>query len=178
MNGPIHPPPVRPFSPARLGSLIGLVTLVLDQLSKLVLLHWVDIEHVQPIVVNEMFDLVLVWNRGISYGLFQQDGALGRAILLGISILATIALLVWMLYTEDKWLGIGLGLLSGGAIGNAIDRAAYGAVVDFVHLHWQGWSWYVFNLADAAIVAGVGILMYDSLVTQRQQPPSDPTERA
>lgn len=170
-------PPSR-SSPARLGSLAGLVTLVLDQLSKLVLLHWVDLEHAQPIVVNEVFDLVLVWNRGISYGLFQQDGPVGRMILLGVSIAATLALLVWMFSTEDRWLGFGLGLLSGGAIGNAIDRAAYGAVVDFVHLHWQGWSWYVFNLADAAIVAGVGILLYDSLVTQRAQPPSDRNERA
>jgi signal peptidase II len=166
------------YSPARLGGLIGLVTLVLDQLSKLVLLHWVDIEQAQPIMINEFFDLVLVWNRGISYGLFQQESALGRGILLSISIISTFALLIWMLYTDDKWLGIGLGLLAGGAIGNAIDRAAYGAVVDFIHLHWQSWSWYVFNLADAAIVAGVGILMYDSLVGQRPKTPPDPTERA
>ena len=169
--------PIR-YSPARLGAFVGLITLVLDQLSKLALLHWVDIETAQPIVVNAFFNLVLVWNRGISYGLFQQDSALGRYILLAVSIAATIALLVWMLYTDDKWLGLGLGLLAGGAIGNAIDRAAYGAVVDFVHLHWQGWSWYVFNLADAAIVAGVGILLYDSLVTQREHPPSDRNERA
>lgn len=169
--------PIR-YSPARLGAFVGLVTLVLDQLSKLVLLHWVEIEKTQPIVVNEVFDLVLVWNRGISYGLFQQDSAVGRYILLAVSIAATIGLLIWMLYTDDKWLGFGLGLLAGGAIGNAIDRAAYGAVVDFAHLHWNGWSWYVFNLADAAIVAGVGILLYDSLVTQRLQPPSEPNERA
>ena len=166
------------YSPARLGAFVGLVTLVLDQLSKLVLLHWVDIENTQPIVVNEVFDLVLVWNRGISYGLFQQESAVGRYVLLAVSIAATIALLVWMLYTDDIWIGFGLGLLAGGAIGNAIDRAAYGAVVDFAHLHWQGWSWYVFNLADAAIVAGVGILLYDSLVTQRVQPPPGPNERA
>jgi signal peptidase II len=169
--------PIR-YSPARLGAFVGLVTLVLDQFSKLVLLHWVEIEKTQPIVVNEVFDLVLVWNRGISYGLFQQDSAVGRYILLAVSIAATIGLLIWMLYTDDKWLGFGLGLLAGGAIGNAIDRAAYGAVVDFAHLHWNGWSWYVFNLADAAIVAGVGILLYDSLVTQRLQPPSEPNERA
>ncbi len=169
--------PIR-YSPARLGAFVGLVTLVLDQLSKLVLLHWVEIEKTQPIVVNEVFDLVLVWNRGISYGLFQQDSAVGRYMLLAVSIAATIGLLVWMLYTDDKWLGFGLGLLAGGAIGNAIDRAAYGAVVDFAHLHWNGWSWYVFNLADAAIVAGVGILLYDSLVTQRVQPPSGPNEQA
>ena len=91
------------YSPARLGAFVGLVTLVLDQLSKLVLLHWVDIENTQPIVVNEVFDLVLVWNRGISYGLFQQESAVGRYVLLAVSIAATIALLVWMLYTDDIW---------------------------------------------------------------------------
>ena len=149
-------------SPKRVSYALALIVLGLDQASKLAVLHWLDLERTQPLMISPVFDLILVWNRGISYGLFQQDNPTGQAILLGATVLAILGLLVWMTRVKSLRLGLALGFLTGGAIGNAIDRAAYGAVVDFLHLHWGAWSWYVFNLADAAIVVGVAILMYDS----------------
>lgn len=95
--------------------------------------------------------------------MFQQEGGLGRWVLVAVSCVAAVALTLWMRRAETRLLGLALGLVAGGAIGNAIDRAVYGAVFDFVHLHWGRWSWYVFNLADAAIVAGVIGLILDSL---------------
>jgi signal peptidase II len=118
------------------------------------------------ITVTPFFDLVLAMNKGISYGLFQQDGPIGAAVLLGFKVIAVIALAIWMTRSKTRLATIGLGLIIGGAIGNAIDRAAYGAVVDFAlfHIQWGGktLNWYVFNIADAAIVVGVAALLYDS----------------
>jgi signal peptidase II len=153
------------FSPPRLGAWIAAITLVLDQATKLALLFIVDIEAVEPIRVLPVFDLVLVWNQGISYGLFQQESAFGKWLLAAISVMVAIGLGFWLSRATNRFLGLALGLLIGGAVGNAIDRAAYGAVVDFAHFHWGRFSWYVFNVADIAIVVGVSLLLYDSLVS-------------
>jgi signal peptidase II len=148
--------------PPRLSYILALATVVLDQASKLFVLHGLDLEQTQPLIISRFFDLILVWNRGISYGLFQQDKISGQMLLLAGTVIAILGLMIWMARVKQARLAVGLGFLTGGAAGNAIDRAAYGAVVDFLHLHWDTWSWYVFNLADAAIVVGVFILMYDS----------------
>lgn len=157
------------MSAARLGWIVALVTLVLDQASKLWLLFVFDLPVREPVRVAPFMDLIVVWNRGISYGLFQQHSDLGRWGLVVFSIMAAIGLSIWMSRAGERFLAVSLALLVGGAIGNAIDRAAYGAVFDFVHLHWGTWSWYVFNVADAAIVAGVAGLLYDSLVLDRRR---------
>jgi signal peptidase II len=116
--------------------------------------------------VTPFFDLVLAWNTGISYGWFQNDSPTGAAILLAIKAVAVVALAIWMARSRTRLATIGLGLIIGGAIGNAIDRLAYGAVVDFALFHVQigekTFNWYVFNLADVAIVVGVAALLYDS----------------
>jgi signal peptidase II len=156
-------------SGARLGLLVALATLVLDQGSKLALLFVYDLPVREPVVVAPFLDLMVVWNRGISYGLFQQHTELGRWVLLGVSLAAAIGLAIWMARTPSRFLAAALGLIVGGAIGNAIDRLAYGAVFDFVHLHLGQFSWYVFNIADAAIVAGVIGLIYDSLVLEKRR---------
>jgi signal peptidase II len=109
-----------------------------------------------------------VWNRGISYGLFQQETEVGRWALLAISLAAAVGLSVWMARAGSRLLAASLGLIVGGAVGNAIDRIAYGAVFDFVHFHVGSFSWYVFNIADAAIVAGVMGLVYDALVGDKR----------
>jgi signal peptidase II len=107
-------------------------------------------------------DIVLAWNRGISYGLFQQYSDVGRWGLVVISVVAAIWLGRWM-WRETRPLTVAsLALIVGGALGNGLDRAVYGAVVDFVHLHWGSFSWYIFNIADAAIVVGVVGLLYES----------------
>jgi signal peptidase II len=152
----------------RSGLIAAVAALIVDQASKLWLLHIFEIGRHGAVRVTPFFDLVLAWNTGISYGWFQNEGALGQAILLGIKALAVILLAVWMARSQTRLAVIGLGLIIGGAIGNAIDRLAYGAVVDFALLHAEiggkTYNWYVFNLADVAIVAGVIGLLYDSFV--------------
>lgn len=157
------------MSPLLRSGLIAAVTaLVLDQASKLWLLNVYELGRRGTVAVMPFFDLVLAWNTGISYGWFQDTGPVGQTILLAIKALAVIVLAVWMAKSGTRLAVIGLGLIIGGAIGNAIDRLAYGAVVDFALFHAQiggkSYNWYVFNLADVAIVAGVATLLYDSLV--------------
>ncbi|HEU6441216.1 MAG TPA: signal peptidase II [Microvirga sp.] len=149
-----------------LGFSAALITLILDQATKLYTLFVYDLPLREPVEFAPFINLIVVWNRGISYGLFQQDGDLGRWILIVVSILAAIGLSVWIRRTEAKLLATSLGLIVGGAIGNVIDRLAYGAVFDFIQFHIGDWSWYVFNVADAAIVAGVIGLLYDSFVLE------------
>jgi signal peptidase II len=155
--------------------LFGLVVAALvcaaDQASKLYLLFGYDLPAHAPLRLGPFFDLVFTRNTGISYGLFQTQGALGAALLLGFKVVAVAVLLVWLTRTRDGLTALSLGLIIGGAIGNGIDRLAYGWVFDFVffHIHAQTWqfNWYVFNLADVAIVAGVVGLLYDSLRSER-----------
>ncbi len=153
----------------RSGLVAAVAALVLDQASKLWLLNVFELGRRGAVAVTPFFDLVLAWNTGISYGWFQDTGPVGQAILLAVKALAVIVLGVWMAKSGTRLAVIGLGLIIGGAIGNAIDRLAYGAVVDFALFHVQiggkTYNWYVFNLADVAIVAGVAALLYDSFVT-------------
>ena len=121
---------------------------------------------------------MLTRNTGISYGLFQTQGALGAWLLLGFKAVAVVLLWLWLARSHDRLTALSLGLIIGGAVGNAIDRLAYGWVADFVFFHvstatWQ-FHWYVFNLADVAIVAGVIGLLYESLIGERAQKRPDP----
>lgn len=154
------------MTPLRAGIIAATIALVFDQATKLWLLFVFELGRRGAVQVTPFFDLVLAWNTGISYGWFQQDGPVGAAVLLGFKVIAVIALAIWMARSKTRLATIGLGLIIGGAIGNAIDRAAYGAVVDFalLHIQWGGknLNWYVFNIADAAIVVGVAALLYDS----------------
>jgi signal peptidase II len=110
---------------------------------------------------------VLAWNTGISYGLFRQEGPLGQWALLVLKLIAAALLWIWLARASSRLTALSLGLIIGGAVGNAIDRLAYGAVADFVlfHITTESFSfqWYIFNLADVAIVAGVVGLLYDTL---------------
>ena len=156
---------------ARAGLLAAGLTLGFDQALKLWLLFGYQLENRGLVTLTPFLDLVLAWNRGISYGLFQQDGELGRWVLIAIKLGAAIGLTVWLSRAGSRLTAVALGLIIGGALGNAIDRIAYGAVADFVLLHittatWE-FRWYVFNLADAAIVAGVVGLLYESLFPPR-----------
>lgn len=147
--------------------LIALIVLILDQASKLYLLFVVDLPLAQPIVIAPFLELITVWNRGISYGLFQQHTDLGRWFLIVFSGIAAFGLMIWLWRVNTTVLALSLAMIIGGAIGNMIDRIAYGAVFDFIHVHVGTFSWYVFNIADAAIVAGVIGLVYDSLILER-----------
>jgi len=151
----------------RLGLLAMAGALLADQASKLWLLFIYDLGRRGIVAVAPFIDLVLAWNSGISYGWLQTETATGRWLLLGFKVIAVAALGIWMARSETRLATFSLGLIIGGAIGNAIDRTAYGAVVDFVMLHAEFGGkvhyWYVFNIADTAIVAGVIGLLYDTL---------------
>lgn len=152
----------------RLGLIVALAVVVLDQATKLWLVYVFDLGARGAVPLMPFFDLVLVENKGISYGLFQQDGPVGQWVLLGVKVIAVILLSVWLARVNSRLVAVALGLIIGGAVGNAIDRLAHGAVVDFVLFHVTTasiqFNWYVFNLADAAIVAGVAGVLYDSLI--------------
>jgi len=150
-----------PLSP--LGLTIGTLTVVADQASKLWLLFAFDLGAKGTVAVTSFFDLVLVWNKGVSYGLLTQDTDLGRLGLIAFAAVASFALVIWLARVTSALTAAAIGLILGGAIGNAIDRIAYGAVADFFAFHAFGFEWYVFNIADVAIVAGVIGLLYDSL---------------
>lgn len=153
----------------------GLIALaaafVLDQAFKLFMFQVVDIEARQVITVAPVLDLVMAWNHGISFGLFRQDAEFGRWALIGFKALAVVLILWWLRHAESRLTALALGLIAGGAAGNALDRLIHGAVADFFAFHvttasWQ-FRWYVFNIADVAIVAGVGLLLYESLFGNR-----------
>jgi len=152
----------------RAGIIAALIALVLDQASKLWLLYVFDLGRRGAVRLTPFFDLLLAWNVGISFGWFQNDSLVAQVILNLVKAAAVIALAVWMAWSRTMLATIALGLIIGGAIGNAIDRFAYGAVVDFALFHIEiagkTYNWYVFNLADVAIVAGVVGLLYDSLM--------------
>ena len=152
----------------RSGVIAAVTVLALDQASKLWLLFVFDIARRGAVTVTPFFDLVLAWNVGISFGWFQNDSQLAQIGLMIVKAVAVIVLAIWMARSRTALATIALGLIIGGAIGNGIDRFAYGAVVDFALFHLQiggnTYNWYVFNLADVAIVAGVAALLYDSFL--------------
>ena len=155
--------------PARIGLGIALATLFLDQATKLYTYFVFDLPVREPVAFGPFVNLIVVWNRGISYGLFQQNTELGRWILVLVSVLASVGLSFWIGRTQGKLLAAALGLIVGGAIGNVIDRLIFGAVFDFIQSHVGAYSWYVFNVADAAIVAGVVGLLYDSFLLEKRR---------
>jgi signal peptidase II len=154
-----------------LGLAVALLTAGIDQATKLWLLYVYDIAARIPVRVTPFLDLVLVWNQGISYGLFQQQGALGQGVLLAIKAAAVVLLWIWLSRTPSRLTAVALGLITGGAIGNAIDSVVHEGVADFVLFHITTetihFNWYVFNYADAAIVVGVAALLYESLFPGR-----------
>lgn len=140
------------------------VVFVLDQLSKWWIIAGVRLQEQVTIPLLPVFSLTWVENRGVSMGLLTMDGEAGRWLL--VALTAGIALFVaFWLRREKMWPeSLALGLILGGALGNIVDRVRFGFVVDFIHLHAGRWSFYVFNVADAAITVGVAILLIRSLM--------------
>jgi signal peptidase II len=152
--------------PAR-GIVTAVIVAVADQLSKLWIL---DLFAGRPtaIEVTPFFNLVLTWNRGMSFGLFNSDSAANALIFTGVAAMIVTGLVLWLRRVEQTLLALAIGMVIGGAVGNVIDRVWRGAVVDFLDFHLAGWHFYVFNLADAAISVGVGLMLIDSLLVQRR----------
>ncbi len=147
---------------ALMGFALAALTVALDRATKVWALDAL-FEPPTRITVTNMLNLVPVWNRGVSFGLLSSDHAWGPWLLGGFALAVAAALVIWLLRADNRVLAAGLGLVIGGAVGNAIDRALYGAVVDFVDVHWHDLHWPAFNVADAAITLGVVFLLLDAL---------------
>ena len=154
--------------PLRTGLIFAALLLIADQASKFWILEILELPTLRNVPVLEFgpfgLDLTMVWNRGVTFGLFSGGGAWNHLILAGLALVVSGFLLRWLSRSETRLVTYALGAVIGGAIGNVIDRVRFGAVVDFVDVHAWGWHWYVFNVADAEIVCGVLALVVDALI--------------
>ena len=157
--------------PREWGLVAAALALFADQGSKFGLLYGAGFLHMLPgqsIAVLPFFNLVMVWNPGVSYGLFAASSAFGTAVLVLVSLGAVIGLGYWLWGMTSLSLAVGVGLVIGGALGNLIDRLVYGRVADFFHFYGFGYDWYVFNVADIAITLGAVAIIYEVVKPQAE----------
>lgn len=157
----------------RFGLALAAAVIVLDQASK----WWILTGVMAPpriIEVTPFFNLVLVWNRGVSFGILNQGSAWVPWLLSALVAAICVGLFIWLRRAEGRWLAAALGLILGGAIGNLVDRLRFGAVLDFLDVHAAGYHWPAFNMADSAITVGVGILLVDALIAGRDERKVEP----
>ncbi len=152
---------------AALSYCVAAATITLDQLSKHWVLNILDLPARLSVHVGGPFSLTMVWNRGVSFGLLKAEADLMRWALVVFSLGVAGVLAVWALKIERRLLALAVGLVIGGAVGNAIDRARFGAVADFLDFKALYFPW-VFNIADSAITVGVVLLLVDSFLSERQ----------
>jgi signal peptidase II len=143
---------------------LSLVILILDRLSKHWILNIYDLPSLGQVEILPFFSLTMVWNRGISLGLFQANSEMGTYFLIGLTAVITIVLLIWLWSETKPMVAFALALVIGGSLGNIWDRVNYGAVADFLHFHVSNYNFYVFNVADAAITLGVVFMLWDALL--------------
>lgn len=143
---------------------LGMLFLIflLDQISKYCILNIVNLPQKGSVPVIPFFNFTMVWNRAITFGMLGQFGSWGSVIFSVSAFVIAASLFIWMIRARKIRVIMSLGAIVGGALGNILDRLRFGAVVDFIHFHVAGWSWYVFNVADSAIVCGVIILLMDA----------------
>lgn len=153
-----------------LGFALAVGVFALDRLSKWWVLGPFDLLSKGDVAVLPFFNLTLVWNRGVSLGLFPTTSDSGRFLLVGLTTLITVAVAVWLWRAQRAHVVLALGSVLGGALGNIWDRLSYGAVADFLHFHAWEYSFYVFNAADAAISLGLGVLVLDGLLLGKKPP--------
>lgn len=147
------------------GAVLAAVVIAVDQLVKAWALHVYDLPYRGHVDLSPIMDLTMVWNRGVSFGLLQADGELGRWLLTLFPIAVSGALAWWLSRTRRPLLGVALGLVIGGALGNVIDRIVHGAVADFLDFSDVFFPW-VFNIADAGISIGVAMMLLDSILNR------------
>jgi signal peptidase II len=150
--------------PPAVGGVVALAVVLVDQIVKAGVLAYSARSDVEPTPLTPFLDLALRWNRGISFSLFALDSPLGQIALVALTLAVAGLLILWLFRSRSALPAVGLGLIIGGALGNAIDRVAHGAVVDYLDLHAFGRHFFVFNAADAAINIGVALLIVDLLL--------------
>lgn len=158
-----------PGNRAGTGLVLAVITIILDQISKWLIMDMV-LKAPRLIEITGFFNIVWVENRGVSFGTFN-DGTVPPWGLMVLSLVIAVILTLWLRRTDSLLLGSALGMVIGGAIGNVIDRARFGFVFDFLDFHVAGWHWPAFNVADSAIVIGVGLMFLDSLLSDRERGP-------
>ena len=154
-------------SSIRLGLIVALASILFDQASK----WWILVEVMNPprvIPVTSLLNFVLTWNRGVSFGLFNNEGNFGPWFFSILAIIIVGILLIWLRKAETKVQSISLGLIIGGAIGNVIDRVNHQAVLDFIDFHLGSSHWPAFNAADSFITLGATVLIVDSLFSRQK----------
>lgn len=154
----------------KLGLAVAAIVFIVDQITKPWILSVFDTGP-RIVEVTPFFNLVLVYNKGVSFGMLSNDHVAGPFLLAGLAILVAGAIWYWLLRTADsRMMAVACGLIVGGAFGNALDRLLYGAVVDFLDFHLAGWHWPAFNVADCGIVVGAVVLALDGLFVKRTPP--------
>lgn len=151
------------------GLAAAVLVALLDQATK-----WWIVESVmrppQVIPVTPFFNLVMGWNRGVSFGMFDTGSPVTVWILVGVALAVVSVLLVWLRRATEWWVALSIGMIVGGASGNVLDRLRYGAVADFLDFHVAGYHWPAFNVADSGITVGAFILIADSLFAKPGAP--------
>jgi signal peptidase II len=151
----------------RLGLIIAVVIAIADQATKWLIVTQV-MDPPRVIEILPVFNLVMVWNRGVSFGAFSDGSAAMGWVLTGFALAIVVGLLFWLWRAKDRLTAIAVGLIIGGAIGNVVDRVRIGAVADFLDVHIGNYHWPAFNLADSAITIGVGLILLEALLGERR----------
>jgi signal peptidase II len=154
----------------RLALIVAAVVIAADQASKAWLIGIMQAHEFQTLPITGFFNLAMVWNQGISFGMLGGAADIMRWVLVCFAAAVAIALMVWARRLTSPLMAVAVGLIAGGALGNAIDRVVRGAVADFFDVHVAGYHWPAFNIADAGISVGVALLVYDALLRRRQDP--------
>lgn len=156
------------FSKRSTALLVLFLVVLVDQATK-----WWILGVIMPlqaiIPISNFFNLALVMNTGVSFGIFGGGDWWVRWVLVICASVLTVGLFFWMVKTKERPLSFGLAFIIGGAVGNLIDRIRFGAVIDFLDFHYQGWHWPAFNIADSAITLGVAIILIDSLCIRKSK---------
>lgn len=154
----------------RRGLIVAVLVLVIDQASKFYLVDLMA-RHPEGIVLTPFFNLVQVWNRGVSFGVLGSEwlGENQRWLLAALAVGVAVAMVFWLRKVTNRWETLAIGLVIGGAVGNAIDRVIYGAVADFFDFHVSGWHWPAFNVADMGISCGAVALVAVAILSPKSQ---------
>ncbi len=148
------------------GILCAVLILVVDQISKQWIIGFFQ-DRYWPVELLPFLRLVMTWNTGVSFGIFNDGGAWNAILLAGLAGVVSLVLLIWLWRAKNLLICLALGGIIGGAVGNLIDRIRFGAVADFIDVHAFGYHWPAFNVADSAITVGAVLLIWDSLFSRK-----------